>query len=431
MLEENDVVAVGDDFRAVNPYCLEHILALAGEHEMTVCCDIVDERGLRLCAAGTPVSGALRERVRRRRLRQPLETSLAIDAGVPMPSVVADCIELMSAYPALAALGGAVGARRHLTAMSGVELPPPLRLLLAAEHVTRRHDYDTSLGAAIVAAGLADALKLSDLDAGRLILAAVVHDIGEMYIDPAYLSSSHRLQPDEWRHVTAHPATGQAFLSAFTPFPAAIGECVLHHHERPDGSGYPQQLPASAISRVGALLGLADTVSALFMRGGVASRVGFALRVTVDEFPPPAVAFITQVLGRCPVSSVSAMADVSGPFAERVLPTLRRLKSMRQSADELAARTVSPGVAAVASFARDVLCHLDGCLRTAGVYDLSRLDVLENDPASMSETCLLLEEVRWRLRDLARVVYQRAGETGNAGDLAQAAVLADRLNAPD
>jgi hypothetical protein len=125
------------------------------------------------------------------------------------------------------------------------------------------------------------------------------------------------------------------------------------------------------------------------------------------------------------------MADVSGPFAERVLPTLRRLKSMRQSADELAARTVSPGVAAVASFARDVLCHLDGCLRTAGVYDLSRLDVLENDPASMSETCLLLEEVRWRLRDLARVVYQRAGETGNAGDLAQAAVLADRLNAPD
>jgi hypothetical protein len=252
-----------------------------------------------------------------------------------------------------------------------------------------------------------------------------------------YLSRSHRLQPDEWRHVVAHPATGQAFLSAFTPFPAVIGECVLHHHERPDGSGYPQHLPASTISPLGALIGLADTVSALLMRGealppsGLARRVGFALRVAADEFPPPAVAFVTQALATCPVSSVSAIAEVSGPFAERVLPTLRRLKSVRQSAEELAARTASPGTAAVASLARDALGRLDGVLRTAGVYDLSRLDVLENDPVSMGETCLLLEEVRWRMRHLARVVYQRVCATGNAGDLAQASTLADRLNESD
>lgn len=440
MLEENEVVApVGDDFRVVNPYCLEHIIDLAGESEIAVCRDIVDESGLRLCAAGTLVSTALREKVRRRRLRQPLESCLASGVDVSMPGIVADCIKRIANNPSLAALGGADGARRHLAAISGIELPAPLKLLLAIQRTVRCGDYDVDLAAVVVAAGLADVLKLSDLDAGRLILATLVHDIGELYVDPAYPDGSHRLQPDEWRYVAAHPATGQAFLVTFTPFPAVVGECVLHHHERPNGSGYPQQLSAPAINPLGTLLAVADTVSTLFMRSGMLSpdglarRVGFALRVVTDEFPQPAIAFVTRALDAClPDGLPGPQAGQSpGHFAECVLPTLRRLKSVRQMADELAIRATSPGVAAAACFARDALCRLDGVLRTAGIYDLSRLDVLENDPASMGETRLLLDEVKWRLRHLARAVHQRAGAADNASDLEQAAALADRLNAPD
>lgn len=113
-----------------------------------------------------------------------------------------------------------------------------------------------------------------------------------------------------------------------------VSDCVLHHHERPDGSGYPFQLSGSDTSPLSKLLAIADTVSAIVLRGhaGIDERVAIALRIIPDEFSRPSVSFINHTLTR--LDPVSAPA-VTGSFVTRVLPVLQQLRSARLLAETL------------------------------------------------------------------------------------------------
>ena len=99
----------------------------------------------------------------------------------------------------------------------------------------------------IVCSRLAAGLKLAERDADLLILAALVKDVGESYLNPQLIDG--RLPAREWPQVAAHPAIGHAFLTAFTDFPPVLADCVLQHHERQDGSGYPLALAVRSSTR--------------------------------------------------------------------------------------------------------------------------------------------------------------------------------------
>ena len=424
---EREIAESGKEFCAVNPHCLEEIVCLSDNMAVRASDDILDDRGTKLWAKGAPVSRALQEKMLRRRLQKPLEVSLDVDGGVTLESVVSDCLDLMKENPALEALGGAAGARAILRGARDMALPGPLKLLLTSTRENRKSSYNMGLAEMIISAGLAYGIGLGEQDAGKLILAALVHDIGEMYINPEYLEGKRVLRPDEWKHVVSHPCVGQAFLKEFTNFPAAVSECVLHHHERLDGSGYPFQLTGGNLSPLSKLISVADSVAAIVLsrrareESGLAERVAVALRIVPEEFPRPAVSVITQALS---LIDTGHAAGENGKFSERVLPTLKRIRAARLKAEEITQRSgIASRVRDTCALAIEAILSIDKSLRATGVYDLSQLDVLENDPAIMGEVCLVLEEVNWRLRNLARNVFLRTEHAGGAGDLEQVSEL--------
>jgi|GEM_PF-1494248 len=82
----------------------------------------------------------------------------------------------------------------------------------------------------------------------NLHMAAVIHDIGKIYVPSDILSKPGRLSPVEFNLIKTH-AQGSYEILKNMDFPTVIAQSVLQHHERLDGSGYPDGLKSEEISR--------------------------------------------------------------------------------------------------------------------------------------------------------------------------------------
>jgi diguanylate cyclase (GGDEF)-like protein/putative nucleotidyltransferase with HDIG domain len=112
------------------------------------------------------------------------------------------------------------------------------------------------------AALLAEASGMSDADVQGVRTAALLHDIGNMAVPEHILSKADGLTPEEFERVKIHPRVGAEILSK-VPFGAPVGELVLCHHERWDGTGYPSSLRGEAIPLGARILAIADCFSTL------------------------------------------------------------------------------------------------------------------------------------------------------------------------
>ncbi len=103
------------------------------------------------------------------------------------------------------------------------------------------------------------------LPAGRvdgLRLAALIHDIGKISIPTGLLTKPGRISELELSYIQQHAELGYELLQN-VPFPWPIADIVRQHHERMDGSGYPQGLRGEEILLEARILGVADTVEAM------------------------------------------------------------------------------------------------------------------------------------------------------------------------
>ncbi len=114
---------------------------------------------------------------------------------------------------------------------------------------------------AAIAATLAAELELPDEEVELIRLAGQLHDIGKIGVREAVLDKPEQLTAAEFAHVQQHVSIG---LNILAPLPqlARIRDCIAHHHERIDGSGYPGGLSGDAVSLGGRILGAADALDA-------------------------------------------------------------------------------------------------------------------------------------------------------------------------
>ncbi len=103
-----------------------------------------------------------------------------------------------------------------------------------------------SLAVARHARRFASFLKLSDVVIEQITVAALLHDIGLRELSYDRLAQKRPLMEPEYRLARDHPAVG-AMLLADVDFPYPVVPLVHHHHERYDGSGYPDQLRGEQI----------------------------------------------------------------------------------------------------------------------------------------------------------------------------------------
>ncbi|MDI9371130.1 MAG: HD-GYP domain-containing protein [Synergistaceae bacterium] len=117
-------------------------------------------------------------------------------------------------------------------------------------------------GTAKLAAEIGAGLGMPPSKVDELVTASLLHDVGMMGIPSEILSIPGPLRPVDRRLMQEHCTIGGDLLVK-EGFPDVISSAVLHHHERMDGSGYPDGLAGDRIPPAARIIGLADSVEAM------------------------------------------------------------------------------------------------------------------------------------------------------------------------
>jgi putative nucleotidyltransferase with HDIG domain len=167
----------------------------------------------------------------------------------------------------LAAIGNHTGVALHRVRLLG-ELE---RLLLdtvraiaatidAKDGYTHRHSERVAALASRIAAEMGLSVEYQELAE----LSALLHDVGKIAVPDRILNKPGSLTPEEFDEMRKHPVHGARILANIqSPMVAAVLPGVRFHHERWDGSGYPEGLRGEAIPLLGRLLCVADFLDAL------------------------------------------------------------------------------------------------------------------------------------------------------------------------
>jgi HD-GYP domain-containing protein (c-di-GMP phosphodiesterase class II) len=196
----------------------------------------------------------------------PLRTTDAILGVVYVDSHVAGVFDDV-ALELLAAIGNQAGLALHRARL----LSDLDRLFLdvtraiaatidAKDGYTHRHSERVAAHAGRIAGELAlDAHRCTSIE-----LAALLHDLGKIGVPDAILNKPGELTPDEYDAVRQHPVHGARILGHIQG--ARIADLlpgIRHHHERWDGTGYPDALAGEAIPLAGRIIAVADFLDAL------------------------------------------------------------------------------------------------------------------------------------------------------------------------
>jgi putative nucleotidyltransferase with HDIG domain len=159
------------------------------------------------------------------------------------------------------------------------------------------------------ASAIGEAMGMDPNDVAGLRSAGYLHDIGKVAVDKRLFGKPTSLDAEEFREMADHTVVGHQIVSGVQfPWPR-IAEIVRSHHERADGSGYPDALVMEDVAVPVRIVGLADTFDAMTSErpyreslsvGGTLSEI---VRLTPQKFDPNAVQGLLLQIRRDSVGS--------------------------------------------------------------------------------------------------------------------------------
>ncbi len=135
-------------------------------------------------------------------------------------------------------------------------------MILKTLFARNRYERDHSKNVGILCEKMGRYLGMNPVEIHRLKVAGVMHDIGKIAIDEAILHKKGKLTRAEWVKVKNHSETGYFILNSTSKF-SKIAPTVLQHHERWDGTGYPNRLKGEAILLNARIIAVVETFDTL------------------------------------------------------------------------------------------------------------------------------------------------------------------------
>ena len=421
----------------VNPHYLQQVVATARTHEVVASEDIVTSGAIKLLAKGARIDDEARDRLLQHKLRRPLEECTEVIGGVVSAQFESIGDALLAKYPLLRALCTTERARSAPASVAGVALTLPMQSLMTVYGQSRPGRLEHAVGVAMLALSLARRLLPGAVDRHRVLaIAGLLHDVGELYIDPVHLQSGVRLDGAGWRHIAIHPLVGHRVLLDMAGAGPQVAEAVLQHHERMDGFGYPHGVGGEAFTVDGEIVAAAEWLMALVENEtSPLARASMALRLVPGEFRPELIKVIAGVAKEVP--ALATEHNVAPPLAEalprilRLAGSLDRFNASRGWIEERMAES-APALRNVLGVGLNRLRRIQVSFASTGL-DASNAQALlgelsaGQDPEVYVEITSLIKELEWRMRELERSQRLRASLLTGAEQSVVEEVIA-RLN---
>ncbi|RTL21866.1 MAG: HD domain-containing protein [Burkholderiales bacterium] len=400
----------------VNPHYLDHLVAASASHEVEVTEDIVTRSGVKLLARGARIDASTRERLLAHKLSRPLEQCVGVSGGVTPEQIGQAAERWLDEQPLLRALCAEDRGLPLPRSLPRLRLSPGMQSLLRLYAQRQADRLHHAVGVALVAKALARRLLPGDVDQHRRIgLAGLLHDVGELYLDPAHLQRGAPLQAEQWRQIVSHPVIGHRVLRDLDGGAADLADLVLGHHERLDGFGYPRGLQGEQFAVATQTLAVAEWLTGLMDEGPAANiHASIATKLIPGEFGEPALELLraaARASGTPPrlTETPGTLADAL-PQVIHVAEVLTRWRMVRGSFDVRLA-LASPELRALVALCRHRLQQLQASFTSAGL-DAGAPEQLvdelaDESPTLQLELLSLIREFHWRIGEMEREVLLR------------------------
>lgn len=189
--------------------------------------------------------------------------------------------------------------------------------LISLARLKTADDYTFLHSVAVCAlmVALARQLGLSDAHTRSAGLAGLLHDLGKAAIPLEVLNKPGKLTDEEFDLVRQHPVAGHAMLKEAGQVGAPVLDACLHHHEKMDGTGYPDRLKGEQISLIARMAAVCDVYDAVtsdraYKRGWDPSEsLRRMAEWTGGHFDPRVFQAFVKTIGIYPVGSLVRLAS--------------------------------------------------------------------------------------------------------------------------
>jgi hypothetical protein len=406
---------------AVNGHYLNHVVDLSETTEVEASEDILSGSGMKLLAKGARIDARVKERLLEHKLAKPLETMMRVVGGVDSKEVDVVAQALFDKHPLLLKVCSNRSVSQLRAGLRGLRLTPQLDSLLSVYGKRAPHKLEHAVGVALLSGAMMEGLPRVESGAVQaLMTAGLLHDVGELYIDPAFLQSGLRLSPQQWKHIATHPIVSARVLKQLPGAGPKVADAVLQHHERLDGFGYPMGLRADGLHIGGQVLAMAEMLMGLMETGANhAERAMVAVKLIPGEFNRHLLDHIVSAARDCASVPADAQAEANGLESAReftaqmgaVIAAVERFSRIPASIrSEL--KSCSAELQALLDHATERCGRIGLAFSSTGLDShspeefLARLESM--DTGVQLEVGIVLREVRWRVGELGREVSLRA-----------------------
>lgn len=396
----------------VNSHFLDHVVASSASHELIATQDIIAAGGVKLLPRGSRIDATARDRLLEHKLLKPFEESVQVLDGVSAEQIEAIAQQLLERHALLAALCDGFRVQPVPAALAKIQLSRPVRSLLTIYGEYRDARFEHMVGVAMLSMALGRRMFPSEVDRHRMLaIAGLVHDVGELYVDPKCLERGAPLDPVQWRQIVTHPVLAYRVLRNMDGIGAEAAQAVVMHHERLDGFGYPRGTSGTALPLNAQILGAAEWLMALIESGRTPlARASVATKLMPGEFN----ADLLQVIVLAARSSDKMKLEMAGPSSlldalpriEFLIGVSNRCMQLRPWLDERIAESSGEFKRALESSSQRMRrVHTSFTSTGLNVEDpaalLRELSSLDDAQVHL-EITTIVREIEWRVQEVVR-----------------------------
>jgi HD-GYP domain-containing protein (c-di-GMP phosphodiesterase class II) len=372
--------------------------------------DIHSDQGVTLVKRGESVDQSKYDRLAGHKLLRPLDYSLTVEDRVTADKLMHDGKRLLQDEPELGqAIDRRFIQRDLLTPLGTVPLEPQMAFRLTVCRECCGERYHHMIRVALIALYVASRLRWPADDRQELATAALFLDLGEMHLEPSIFTSRQPLSMAQHRQIYSHPEIAYRFLKLFPRYHPRISKAVHQHHERVDGSGYPNGLSGDDVIPAARVLGAAELLTAIRLErknpGGGLFSTSEVLKFNAERFGQDIMLPLIEAAKR--IDGAIIKAPLMGSVNKTILQArMKLLNDILQGADAI---DVS-GADEMAIFIVQQLRSLTDMAKRCG-FDLCApaklMTIIGDEERALLELDALVREMIYLVQSTAREALRR------------------------